>query len=181
MQEPITADVERALKSTFLFATLSVEQLRSLAQQVWIERIPAGSVIVREGEEAESLYVVVEGGVNVLKGDGQFLAFLGPGGFFGEMALFMDQSRRSATCHAIEDSTCVVVRKDVLADFCTSRPDAGLVIYRAIIRTLAERLQSTSADLAFLMGVHVRRQSAVSQLVDAAKGRGSGSKKEPSS
>ena len=166
MQSANSDDVRRALKSTFLFATLSEEQLGSLAEQVWIERIPSGSVIVREGDEAESLYVVVEGGVNVLKGSGQFLAFLGPGGFFGEMALFMDQSKRSATCQATVDTTCVVVRKHVLEQFCNTRSDAGLVIYRAIIRTLAERLQNTSADLAYLMGVHVRHQSTVSAIVE---------------
>jgi CRP-like cAMP-binding protein len=179
MQAANTTDVRRALGSTFLFATLSEEQLGSLAAQVWLERLPSGSVIVREGDEAESLYVVVEGGVNVLKGDGQFLAFLGPGGFFGEMALFMDQSRRSATCQATVDTTCVVVRKHVLEQFCDARPDAGLVIYRAIIRTLAERLQNTSADLAYLMSAQVRQQSAVSSIVEKAKKRGPGSRGGP--
>ena len=179
MQATNTDEVRRALKSTFLFATLSEEQLGSLADQVWLERIPSGSVIVREGDEAESVYVVIDGGVNVLKGTGQFLAFLGPGGFFGEMALFTEQSRRSATCQATQDTTCVVVRKSVLDQFCSSRPDAGLAIYRAIIRTLAERLQNTSADLAYLMGVHVRQQSTVDGLVEEAKKRGTGPNRTP--
>ncbi|MBI5507651.1 MAG: cyclic nucleotide-binding domain-containing protein [Deltaproteobacteria bacterium] len=172
MSAPQNDDAIRALRANFMFASLSDEQLAAFAGQVWFEKIPAGSVIVREGEQADSLYVVVEGGVNVLKGAEQFLAYLGPGGFFGEMALFTEQSRRSATCQATVDSTCVVIRKAVLEQFCTSRPDAGLIIYRAIIRTLAERLQTTSADLAFLMGVHVRQQSAVQELVDGAKSRG---------
>lgn len=167
-----TQEVSKALKQNFLFAVLNDEQVGALARQVWIERIPARSVIVREGDEADALYVVVSGGVNVTKGDGQFLAFLGPGGFFGEMALFMEGSKRSANCESTVDTTCVVVRKDTLDAFCNARPDAGLAIYRVIIKTLAERLQSTSADLAFLMGAQVRRQPQIDSIVKAARARG---------
>lgn len=171
MATPTPEDVKKTLHGTFLFASLSEEQISALADQVWLERIPAGSLIVREGDEADALYVVVDGGVNVTKANGQFLAFLGPGGLFGEMALFMDGARRSATCESTKDTTCAVIRKPVLDQFCTDRPDAGLVIYRAIIRSLAERLQATSADLAFLMSSQVRKQGAVSKIVDAAKRR----------
>jgi CRP-like cAMP-binding protein len=169
MASPSLADVESALLSNPLFEKLTEEQLTALAGEVWLEQIPAGSLIVREGDEADALYVVVEGGVNVTKADGQFLAYLGPAGFFGEMALFMNGTKRTANCVSNEDTTCAIIRKPVLDQFCSDLPEAGLTIYRAIIRTLAERLQSTSADLAFLMGVHVRPQSAIDKLVDSAR------------
>ena len=143
--------------------------VEALADQVWLENIPSGSVIVQENEEADALYIVVEGGVNVTKADGQFLAFLGPGGFFGEMALFMEGSIRSATCVSTTDSTCIIIRKSVLDQFCSDLPQAALRIYRNIIKTLAERLQVTSADLAYLMGAQVKKQTAVSELVENAK------------
>ncbi len=172
MDEAERDEVCRALRGHFLFEGLTVEQIGALAANVWIERIPGRSLIVREGDEADALYLVLVGGVDVTKADGQFLAFLGPGGFFGEMALFMEGARRSANCESTEDTTCVVVRKDILDEFCTGRPDAGLTIMRTIIGTLAERLKSTSADLAFLMGAQVKRQSQVDSIVETTRRRG---------
>ena len=90
------------------------------------------------------------------------------------MALFLAGSRRSATCVSTADSTCAIIRQGVLTEFCNGRPAAGLKIYRAIIGTLAERLQSTSADLAALMGTQVRRQSAIDDIVAAAKAKRGG-------
>jgi CRP-like cAMP-binding protein len=171
MTGPAPGDVASALHSNPLFEELNDQQLENLAGEVWLETIPGGSVIVREGEEADALYVVVNGGVNVTKAGGQFLAFLGPGGFFGEMALFLANARRSATCVSSEDTTCAIIRSPVLHRYCNDWPDAGLIVYRAIIRTLAERLQSTSADLAYLMGAQVRDQARVDQVVEATKKR----------
>lgn len=171
MNGPAPEDVASALRNNPLFADLSDEQLGHLAAEVWLEIIPGGSVIVREGDEADALYVVVSGGVNVTKSGGQFLAYLGPGGFFGEMALFLDNSRRSATCITSQDTTCAIIRSPILHQYCNNWPDAGLVVYRTIIRTLAERLQSTSADLAYLMGAQVRDQARVTRVVEATKKR----------
>jgi CRP-like cAMP-binding protein len=170
MDSPAHKDVISALRSNPLFAELTDPHLEALADEVWLEDIPGGSVIVREDEEADALYVVVKGGVNVTKA-GEFLAYLGPGGFFGEMALFLPHSKRSATCVSSEDTTCAIIRSPVLHQYCTDLPAAGLIIYRTIIRTLAERLQSTSADLAYLMGTQVRRQASVDEIVEAAKNK----------
>ena len=165
------ADVRRVLKANYVFADLSEAEVAALAEKVWLEMIPGGSVIVREGEEADALYLVVDGGVNVTKASGQFLAYLGRDGFFGEMALFMEGARRTATCVAAMDTVCAVVRKDVLHRFCEIRPAAGVKIYRTIIATLAERLQATSADLAMLMQSEVKSQRTVDAIVEEARRR----------
>jgi len=169
MHEPDNIEVQRALKANFVFDKLDAGEIEALAEHVWLERIPGGSLIVREGEEADALYLVVDGGVNVTKANGQFLAYLGREGFFGEMALFTEGAKRSATCVAAMDTTCAVVRKDVLHYFCESRPQAGIKIYRTIIATLSERLQATSADLAMLMGTQVKSQSTISAIVEQAR------------
>ncbi len=171
MHDQDNIDVQRALKANYVFENLDHAELEALAEHVWLERIPGGSLIVREGDEADALYLVVDGGVNVTKASGQFLAYLGREGFFGEMALFSEGTRRSATCVAAMDTTCAVVRKDVLHYFCETRPMAGIKIYRTIIRTLSERLQATSADLAMLMGTQVRSQTAINSIVETARRR----------
>jgi CRP-like cAMP-binding protein len=169
--EAYASEVANALGANFLFQGLSGDQIAALAHQVTVTAIPEGQVIVREYEQADTLYMVIRGGVNVTKANGQFLSFLGPGGFFGEMALFLEDSRRSATCQASADTTCILIRKSVLEHFCATHPEAGLKIYQAIIRVLSQRLQATSADLAVLMSTNVFGQSQVSQLVKKTKNR----------
>jgi CRP-like cAMP-binding protein len=158
------------LASNFLFKTLAPAELARLAQDVWFEHVAAHSIVVREGDFADALYLVAEGGVNVTKIDGLFLAYLGKGGFFGEMALFIDGSQRTASCETAIDTTFVVVRKEVFESFCEDHPSAALKIYKLIIKTMAERLQATSADLAMLMSsTQVRKQDDVSVMVERAK------------
>jgi CRP/FNR family transcriptional regulator, cyclic AMP receptor protein len=168
VDEP-SASLRDVLKQNFLFASLSDQELDALCSQVWVEQFPPNTIIVREGDVVDALYLVVDGGVNVAKQDGQFLAYLGRGGFFGEMALFSEGATRSASCIATRETTCAVLRKDTLHDFCSKRPDLGVKIYRVIIRTLSERLQATSADLAMLMRAQVKPQDVVARLVDQAK------------
>lgn len=161
--------VVEALRRNFLFTDLSDDEIDVLAREVWLERIPARSIIVRENDDADALYLVVEGGVNVTKKDGRFLAYLGRDGFFGEMAIFTEGAKRTATCEAALDTTFAVVRKDLFTQYCTANPAAALKVYRAIIRTMAERLQATSADLAALMSTQVHSQSGVDSIVERAR------------
>ena len=168
MSEP-PEPVHEALRRNFLFADLSDEEISVLAKEVWLERIPARSVIVRENDDADALYLVVEGGVNVTKNDGRFLAYLGRDGFFGEMAIFTEGAHRSASCETSLDTTFAVIRKDLFEQYCTANASAALKIYRAIIRTMAERLQATSADLAALMATQVKAQAGVDDIVERAR------------
>lgn len=169
--DPATRDV---LHENFLFHALERAELDGLLHHVWHEDYASDQRIVTEGEVADALYLVVKGGVNVTKASGQFLAYLGRAGFFGEMALFADGAKRTAHCTAAMPTRCAVVRKDHLEAFCNEQPEAGLKIYRTIIRTLSERLQATSADLAMLMATQVKPQADINSLVEKAK-----SKREP--
>ena len=164
-------NLKKVLKKNFLFEALTQKHIDSLSAEVWLEPAQAEEIIVKEGDQADTLYIVVMGGVNIVKADGQFLAFLGPGGFFGEMSLFQEGSRRTATCKAAGDTLCAIIRKNSLEKYCTQYPEAGLIIYRAIIKTLSERLQATSADLAMLMKAQVKKQDDISQLVKKAKAK----------
>jgi CRP-like cAMP-binding protein len=169
MPDTTASDLRKALRGNFLFEALDEEELSALIDVIWPEAIPAGSVIVREGDDADALYLIVSGGVNVLKADGSFLSFLGAGGFFGEMALFSERARRSATCITTLDTTCAIIRKEDLHRFCDQHRGAGIKIYRSIIRVLSERLQATSADLAALMQAQIKSQASISSLVEKTR------------
>lgn len=75
----------------------------------------AGEEIVRQGDAGQELFVLVKGSVAV-QVDGQEVARLGPGGFFGEMSLLTGEPR-SATVVAVDDVRAIAVAPDAL------RPD----------------------------------------------------------
>jgi CRP-like cAMP-binding protein len=75
----------------------------------------AGEEIVRQGDAGQELFVVVKGEVAV-QVDGNEVARLGPGGFFGEMSLLTGEPR-SATVVAVDDVRAIAVAPDAL------RPD----------------------------------------------------------
>lgn len=163
------ARVTSALRRNFLFTALTDTEVQILAKDVWLEDIPGSTIVVKEGDVADALYLVVEGGVNVTKADGRFLAFLVKDGFFGEMAIFVETALRTATCQTTVDTQFAVIRRDVIDRYSQTNPIGAMKIFRAIIRTMADRLAATSADLAMLMGTKVRPQDEVSAMVEAAK------------
>ena len=163
-------DLPDILGRNFLFAKLDRAELEQLAAVVHQQHYGQAELVVREGEMGTSLYLVAKGGVNVTKMEGHFLAFLGSGGCFGEMALFLGSAVRTANCVAAMETDCLVVEKAVLDRFCGEHTVAGNKIYREIIRVLAERLQATSADLAMLMRGQVLDQAQVSALVAQKRG-----------
>jgi CRP/FNR family transcriptional regulator, cyclic AMP receptor protein len=71
--------------------------------------VPAGAVIFEEGDLGEEMFGVIEGKVELSLANGDSIA-LGPDETFGEMAL-VDQSPRSATAVAVEDTKLAVIDK----------------------------------------------------------------------
>jgi CRP/FNR family transcriptional regulator, cyclic AMP receptor protein len=84
------------LRSIPLFASLDDAALRELA--VWLDevKVSEGKHLVDEGDYAYDLFVIVEGTAEVTR-EGEPLAELGPGDFFGEMGILSEEGRRNAT------------------------------------------------------------------------------------
>lgn len=86
------------LRGIPLFASLPVETLASLAEQLVLERFSTGEDVVRQGEPGNKLYVISKGQVEVLLSDGQnqlHINVLNKGDYFGEMALLAGGYRTS--------------------------------------------------------------------------------------
>jgi CRP/FNR family cyclic AMP-dependent transcriptional regulator len=80
-------------------------------------QVPKGTVLFRQGDPAEHMFVVAEGRVRITLGAGAELreiGVLGPGEFFGELSLLSGMAR-SATAETIEDSRLLVVGRDAFA------------------------------------------------------------------
>jgi len=116
--------IEDALAQVPLFSQLSRRDLKSLAKGIVTRQFSKGHVIVKEGDQALGFYLISSGRAEVVKGaekpKPRVLSTLGPGDFFGEMAL-IDGYLRSASVRALEDTECLVLsRWDFLAELRTS-------------------------------------------------------------
>lgn len=106
--------------------------------------VPAGGLIVREGGETGHLYVLIEGRLEVLRGDAIVAVLAEPGAVVGEMSVLLDQPH-TATVRAVSDS--VVYEFNDAATFLRDRPEAALLI----AQLLAQRLNVATTYLADIM------------------------------
>lgn len=104
--------------------------------------VSRGATIFTEGERGDTMYVIVEGRVQILRKGSKspvVLATLQPGSFFGEMAV-VDQAERTATAVALTDVSLLAVHASELELLLAQRPDVGA----KMIRTLVRRLKHTT-------------------------------------
>lgn len=105
-------------------------------------KITAGTVLFREGEAGEVMYLVKEGKISVGRHHGsgeEVLAELGPGSVLGEMSL-LDRRPRSATATVIEDAELAVIDNVAWEHVCAVLPPW----LSAIVRVVVERLRETN-------------------------------------
>lgn len=111
--------VEDTLAEVPLFSEMSRRDLKRLASAVIVRPYKRGEMIVKEGEMAVAFYIIRSGGVDVVRNADsgeKVIATLGPGDFFGEMAI-LDSYPRSASVRAVMDTECLVLsRWDFLAE-----------------------------------------------------------------
>lgn len=108
----------------------------------WV-RVRSGETLVRQGDVAHDMFVVVHGSLEVIvvgrSGAARLVDVLGPGASVGEMALLAD-APRSATVRAIRDSELLRIAK---ADFLRLLDEHPRTVV-ALARTLVQRLQQTT-------------------------------------
>jgi CRP/FNR family cyclic AMP-dependent transcriptional regulator len=115
---------------------LSDAELKALSERAIMRAFAKNTVIVSEGDRADSLYIVLSGRVRAYVSDDQgkemFLSEAGKGEYFGEMAL--DEGPRSASVITLEPTRLLVVPKDDFAAFLAKSPEFALHLVRKLIR-----------------------------------------------
>ncbi|MDB5631989.1 MAG: 3,5-cyclic-nucleotide phosphodiesterase [Tardiphaga sp.] len=103
--------------------------------------VPAGTLIIHEGQTTGHLYVLIEGRLEVVKGDTVVASINEPGAVLGEMSVLLDQPH-TATVRAASDST--IYEFSDAASFLREQPAVALLI----ARLLAQRLNVATSYLA---------------------------------
>ena len=132
---------------TPIFAGLSREDLARVAGKLDEVRVEAGTVIIRQGDPGDFLYIVQAGAVEILldlEGGGvERLALIGPRECFGEMAV-LSGAPRSASVVALVDTSLLRMSKEACEQLVAQCPAFSL----HICRVLGERLVASGREVA---------------------------------
>jgi CRP-like cAMP-binding protein len=124
-----------------LFKGIDADGLTKLAALATSVDFPAGHVIARQGEIGTGFFVIVSGGVRVVR-DGNAVAHLGPGEFFGELSV-LDRMPRNATVAAEEPTGCLALASWDFENVLLAEPALTLAILRGVAIRLREVTESS--------------------------------------
>jgi len=153
------AERRAALVACPLLAGVGGDAIDQLAEACSLRNARSGETIIREGDEGDSLFVVVEGRLRTEKrtpsGDIWTVRFLERGDVFGELAL-LDSTMRSASVVAEADCTLLVITRECFQAFGDRQPAAGLIVTRRLAERLAGSLRKATDDAVTLFSALVQ-------------------------
>jgi CRP/FNR family cyclic AMP-dependent transcriptional regulator len=145
--------------------------LGEIAQRAPTRTFLRNAIILTEGDDTDTLYVLLSGRAKVFVADDEghelHLHQIGPGEYFGDVTL--DGGPRSASVMALEPCRCAVVKREELARFMTGHPEFALHITRKLAHRV-RALTSGMRDLA-LMDVYGRVARLLLDLAEEKDGR----------
>ncbi len=122
-----------------MFSACSKRDLQLVARRAEDVRVPAGKVLVNEGETGHEFFVILDGSARVTR-HGKRVATIGPGGAFGELAL-LDKAPRNATVIAETPMELVVLGQREFAGIIDEVPGFA----RKLLAGMAARLRDADA------------------------------------
>ena len=161
-----------ALQACGLFAGVDDETLGLVAAALRPRRFRRGEIVFHAGDPGDALFVVAEGQVKITlpADDGSepaILTTVGPGGFFGTLAL-LDGAPRSATAVALDAVTTLVLRRDAFDRLVDEQP----ALRRALLASLAAEIRRLTAQVEDLHFLDLPGRLARHLLRELARQRG---------
>jgi voltage-gated potassium channel len=112
------------------FSGLKKKELELISRQADEVDVPAGKVLAQQGTFGDQFFVIEDGTAEVTR-DGERVGELGPGDFFGEMALLQEE-RRTATVTATSPMTLIVMTRASFRAIDKAMPHVHEAVSRAI-------------------------------------------------
>jgi CRP-like cAMP-binding protein len=142
---------EEVVRRAPLFTALDESAAVSLRASMDSVKIAKGSILFKEGDDGEHLYVIIDGKLKLgtSSGDGRenLLSILGPGEMFGELSLF-DPGPRTSTATAVTDAKLLSLSHEKVIPWLKQNPEVSL----QLLTRLSQRLRRTNeavGDLVF--------------------------------
>jgi CRP/FNR family cyclic AMP-dependent transcriptional regulator len=130
------------------FESLSEEQIGLLTNRAAVRTYAKGAIIVSEGDEGNSLFVIQSGSVKAFLSDENgkevVLSTQGPGEYFGDLALFDDEPR-SASVMALQPCKVMIITKTQLREAIKEDPEIGFSLLHGLanrVRVLTENVRT---------------------------------------
>ncbi len=146
------AEIEAAIRSSYLAQGLSEAQVRSLNKIARWQTFRKGEPIIEQYDQARDLLILASGTAHVLTDLGEPIGWIRPGMPMGEVAL-LDERTRSGTIIAVEPCAVVVLPAEPLLALLKKSPSLAAKCLYNLSRILCDRLRTANKNLAALMAI----------------------------
>lgn len=137
------------LENIPLFKDIPDDALAALSASAVRRKLKRNATVIAEGDQTDSLYIIESGRVRVFSNNAQgkefILATMGPGDYFGELAL-IDEGPRSASVMTLEPSVFLTISKEDVTAWLMERPENAM----RMLKAMAIRLRGITEDLTCL-------------------------------
>ncbi|MGH2376865.1 MAG: cyclic nucleotide-binding domain-containing protein [Candidatus Limnocylindria bacterium] len=140
------------LRKVRLFSELDDKALGQISNAAVEQRWEPGQEIVRQGDSGVGAFIIRSGKVEIVQehaGATEKMRDLGPGQFFGEMAL-LDEFPRSATARALEPTTCLQITRWHFRGILESHPEIAL----KLLPMLTKRIRAAESHAHEVAATH---------------------------
>ena len=127
----VEEDKLQFLQKTELFAELPEAELKAISQIANEVAYPAGAMLFEEGDEGDSLYLIVDGKVSIIKAGTEVLFFDEKGYCLGEIAL-IDNKPRSATVKTVKPTQFLRITRNDFYNAMAREPRIGSGMFRVL-------------------------------------------------
>ncbi len=166
--------VEKILRKTPLFASLTDKEMEALAGRFRSKRFERGALLFSEGDSCTGLFLVASGRIRIFKmsaaGREQVLAIEGPGSSFAELPVF-DGGNYPASASALDAAEVLFISRKDFQGFCREHPDVALKVI-AVVGSRLRRLVGIIEELSFT----TVRQRLIALILRLAQASGTPSK-----
>ncbi len=148
------SDHKKLLEPFLIFKNLTLDEIDLFCQRAKRIEIPAGEQFITEGEKGDSVFLLIDGSVEIIqaltlhvnKGETdnrekaltQLDHTMHP--FMGEMSLFAEDDRRTASVKAKTDCVFMKIMRDDIFNICDHHPDTGYKVMRNLCELLTKNL-----------------------------------------
>ncbi len=152
------------LENVILLQDVAEKYLKVLLKGLYLQKYRKGDIVIKEGEEGNSMFILFKGKVSITKRMTLFADYQKRGrfdktiiklrdtdfAFFGEMSLCgvgKDHEVRSATVTAESDCLLGEISADKIRQMVQEHQDFGMIFYRNLANVLADRLRKANRDI----------------------------------